>query len=156
MLWARLIKVNDRQVTVKEGYLYWTGMESDSRTLSVLIPTRRGDPLLVATHWPGNLEDLKQQANAPSSWAMTASTNLRKLCQGGRYGHWLSFNFSTFVLIIWLHKESVIRTQSNFKVHTYGQGVHRAGAWSTWQWPQCQCQIRTCGLKQKQITYFYL
>ena len=45
-----LIEAYDKQVDVKEGYLYWTGMESDSRTLSVLIPTRRGDPLLVATH----------------------------------------------------------------------------------------------------------
>ena len=50
---------------LSELRLYWTGMESDSRTVSVLMPTRSGDPLLVATHWPGNLDDLKQQAKAP-------------------------------------------------------------------------------------------
>ena len=42
-------------------------MESDSSTDSVLIPTKSGDPRRVATHCPGNADDLKQQAKAPSN-----------------------------------------------------------------------------------------
>ena len=41
-------------------------------------PTSSGDPLLVATHSPGNTVDLKTQAKAPSSCWIVFSTSCRK------------------------------------------------------------------------------
>ena len=42
------------------------GMWSVASLVLVLIPTKRGDPRLDATHSPGKNFDLKHRANAPS------------------------------------------------------------------------------------------
>ena len=57
-------------------------MWSDTKSDSVLIPTRSGLPRRVATHSPGKCLDLKAQAKAPSSCMMVFSTSSLKLAFG--------------------------------------------------------------------------
>ena len=59
-----------------------------SRLIPDFIPTTMGDPLLVATHSPGNWLDLNTQAKAPSSWEIVLSTNCLKLASGCSFAIW--------------------------------------------------------------------